>query len=353
MGNIKISVIVPIYNVEAYLQDCVHSVLTQTYPHFELVLVDDGSPDNCPCLCDEWGQKDARIKVVHKENGGVSSARNAGLDLATGDYIYFLDADDWLEKTALQTLVESLQRQAVDCMGFSFVKEFENSSERNQTTLWEERTYYGEEMELVRRRAVGLTGEELKKFTQMNAFSVLWAKLYKKSVIDEHHLRFHDVKTLGSFEDGLFNVAFFKHANSFSYLDEALYHYRKTNAGSITANYKKDFLAKQTEQLRLLKELIGDKHEEAYQNRVAYMAMEYCSNALKHKAKFAEKYREMKAVFHSPYTAAVKALALKKLPKAWKIYYTLLKMKCGLGVYAMTRVILKMRQKKGKRDGNF
>ena len=91
----KISFILPVYKVEKYLDECVESIVSQTYRDIEVVLVDDGSPDNCPVLCDQWAKKDQRIKVVHKPNGGLSDARNAGLDNATGDYVIFVDSDDF------------------------------------------------------------------------------------------------------------------------------------------------------------------------------------------------------------------------------------------------------------------
>ena len=105
----KFSVIVPVYKVEGYLEQCVGSVLQQTYTDFELILVDDGSPDRCPEMCDNFSQKDNRIKVIHKKNGGLSSARNAGLDIATGDYVVFLDSDDfWNDQEALSKLNSSI-----------------------------------------------------------------------------------------------------------------------------------------------------------------------------------------------------------------------------------------------------
>lgn len=91
-----LSVIIPVYNVEKYLSRCIQSVLEQTYADMEIILVDDGSPDRCPVICDEFAEKDTRIKVIHKENGGLSSARNAGLEICKGDYIFFIDSDDWL-----------------------------------------------------------------------------------------------------------------------------------------------------------------------------------------------------------------------------------------------------------------
>lgn len=109
-----ISVIVPIYKVEQYLDKAVQSVLNQTYPHFELILVDDGSPDSCPQRCDEWTKKDERIKVLHKPNGGLSDARNAGTAIASGEYVIYLDSDDYFAPTMLQTLLTNLKDTGAD-----------------------------------------------------------------------------------------------------------------------------------------------------------------------------------------------------------------------------------------------
>lgn len=108
-----ISVIVPVYKVEAYLGPCVESVIAQTYRNLEIILIDDGSPDRCPEMCDAWAQKDSRIKVIHKENGGVSLARNVGLDAATGDYVMFVDSDDLIVSNIVETLLDSCQRNNV------------------------------------------------------------------------------------------------------------------------------------------------------------------------------------------------------------------------------------------------
>ena len=105
-----VSIVLPVYNVEAYLEQCIHSLLAQTYPSLELILVDDGSTDQSGALCDKLAKEDARIRVIHQENRGVSSARNHGMDCATGEYIGFVDPDDWIEPKMIQSLVEALRK---------------------------------------------------------------------------------------------------------------------------------------------------------------------------------------------------------------------------------------------------
>lgn len=111
MNNAKISVIVPIYKVENYLEKCITSIINQTYKNLEIILVDDGSPDRCGDICDKFAKMDNRIKVIHKENGGLSSARNSGIDISTGDYISFIDSDDWISNDLYETLITILNEE--------------------------------------------------------------------------------------------------------------------------------------------------------------------------------------------------------------------------------------------------
>lgn len=117
-----ISVIVPIYNVENYLENCINSILNQSYTDFELILVDDGSPDNCGKICDDYAKKDSRIKVIHKKNGGLSDARNIGIEAAKGEYISFIDSDDWIHKDFYLTLFNALSSSNSDIAICNFLK---------------------------------------------------------------------------------------------------------------------------------------------------------------------------------------------------------------------------------------
>ena len=124
-----ISVIVPIYKVESYLRQCVDSILNQTYTNLEVILVDDGSPDNCGAICDEYAAKDARVKVIHKPNGGLSDARNAGLKIATGDYYYFVDSDDMLPAYSIKTMYDLMHQHNGDMVIGGFERFYDETEE--------------------------------------------------------------------------------------------------------------------------------------------------------------------------------------------------------------------------------
>lgn len=115
------TIIVPVYKVEKYLRRCLDSLVNQTYKNLEIILVDDGSPDNSGAICDEYVQKDSRISVIHKENGGLSSARNAGLEICNGVYVLFVDSDDWVENNYVEAMLEYKTENNVVCCGYNAV----------------------------------------------------------------------------------------------------------------------------------------------------------------------------------------------------------------------------------------
>lgn len=134
--NPLISVIVPIYKVESYLRQCLDSIVNQTYTNLEIILVDDGSPDSCPAICDEYAAKDNRIVVIHKENGGLSDARNAGLDICKGEYIYFVDSDDYINKNAIRTLFSYLIKYPKAVIAIGYCTAVQNGEKRIYKKDW-------------------------------------------------------------------------------------------------------------------------------------------------------------------------------------------------------------------------
>lgn len=167
-----ITVIVPVYKVEKYLRRCVDSILAQTYTNLEIILVDDGSPDNCGKICDEYAAKDSRIKVIHQENGGLSAARNAGLDIATGDYIGFVDSDDYIAPDMYEKLYAALKESDADISICNFQKVDEN----------------GKKLKTKEKIESGVL-TNMQALTELQGksglcFIVAWNKLYKSWVFD-------------------------------------------------------------------------------------------------------------------------------------------------------------------------
>ncbi len=166
----QISVVIPIYKVEQYLNECVESVVNQTYKNLEIILVDDGSPDNCPKICDEWAKKDGRIKVIHKKNGGVSDARNAGIKVATGKYISFVDSDDYIENNLYEIAINKLKDNNAQLFIFG-------------------RTYlYGQKKEIKYSKEIELIMDTEEALDKMNMFQyydvAVWDKIYERNLFD-------------------------------------------------------------------------------------------------------------------------------------------------------------------------
>lgn len=226
-----ISVIVPVYNVEQYLPRCIDSILAQTFTDFELLLVDDGSTDKSGDICDEYARKDPRIRVFHKPNGGVSSARNMGLDNAKGEWMFFSDADDILELAAFQLLISKAESNSVDLVMAGY-RIYQDDILQNGICL---------ESDKILSRDEALT--EMYQPADYPYQGYLWCKLFRRSVIADNHLRYNEQLYFN--EDRLFIVQFLCHSQRLvSYTTRVVYNYivRETGAmASLQKRYNKKF----------------------------------------------------------------------------------------------------------------
>ncbi len=222
-----ISVVVPVYNVEPFLDECVSSILSQTFSDFELILVDDGSPDRCPQMCDAWAEKDERIKVIHKKNGGAAEARNHGICLASGQYISFIDSDDWVEPSFLAVLYEGIQSGNYDIVQCNFRRIYEDGSEYPFIfrTAEYNRGYIRDQL------MPDMLNDRLTQISSSRC-----NKLYKIDIVKQA-LSLCNV-SIALEEDYLFNFACLGFCGSVLCLDTPfLYHYRM-NKDSVTSKYK-------------------------------------------------------------------------------------------------------------------
>ena len=217
----KISIITPVYKVEGYLEKCIDSILAQTLEDFELFIVDDGSPDLCGKIADEYEKKDSRVRVIHKENGGAPSARNAGIQYATGEYLYFPDSDDWLETTYLQELYTLAKKTNAQLVISGYTMEYyENSSSQSYIVSCKEKDYYTKEL---------VRGNMHKYFDNM-MMAVPWNKLYKTEYIKKNSLMFPNLK----WDDLHFNMEVIMDIESVAISSSAGYHFFRSRQGSET-----------------------------------------------------------------------------------------------------------------------
>ena len=226
MNTPLISIIVPVYNVEKYLDKCVQSLLNQTYKNIEIILVDDGSPDNSGIMCDEYAAKDSRVKVVHKQNGGLVSARNAGFDVMTGDWHMYVDSDDWIELNTCEKLIAAINRHPdEDMVFFNMIEELESKSIKGKWKFQSDKS----EIHYDRDGCIELSRLTLDHLAGVNSAC---AKLVNTNHARNNGLISNPKLKQGS-EDTEYSLRAYYSCNKCLYINEYLYHYRY-NPTSIT-----------------------------------------------------------------------------------------------------------------------
>ena len=211
----RVSVIVPVYQVEAYLPGCLDSILAQTFEDFELILVDDGTKDDCPRIMAEYAAKDARIRQVHKANGGLSSARNAGLDIARGEYIAFVDSDDTVEPTMLADAVAAAERSGAQLVIYNY---------RLVTKDGPQGAYLPMRDETIDLDQFGLANYFYRYWMPYVHGQEAWCRLYRRDVIERHHLRYAPNDEVFA-EDTLFSAMYLMHVHTLAALSKPYVNY--------------------------------------------------------------------------------------------------------------------------------
>ncbi len=230
------SIIIPIYNTEKHLNNCLASISNQSFADFECILIDDGSTDNSPIICDEWAVKDNRFLVIHKQNEGVSAARNDGLNIAKGDYILFVDSDDWLEHDYIAEMARHSEYAELTVSGQ--IRDYSNGKQEvfkpHHTTSFQ------------------LCSENTAIFTQLCKDWLLYApheKLYRRDIIEKNGIRFIKGRNYG--EDLTFNFEYLDYVSTISLVDKALYHYR-IEEGSLSTRFRPNQFDEDYKQWKIL-----------------------------------------------------------------------------------------------------
>lgn len=349
MNEPLVSVIVPVYNTEEYLRECVDSIIHQTYKNLEIILVDDGATDNCPRICDEYALTDQRVCVIHKKNGGLSSAREAGISKSHGKYLMIVDSDDWIELNTIEKCVKVAETDNSDCVLFSYVKEYGNRSIPNY--LFEDSFGYGEQEaeEKIHRRIIGFRKEELQYPERIDNLSTLWGKLYKKEIALKGKIV--SEREVGTSEDTIFNTYALGHCRCVSYIHQCFYHYRRSNLQAATMRYKTNLYEKWKRLYQIFDEYISnsekaDIYREVILNRIACGMIGLGLNEANAKHSIFVKRKNLKIILEdSLYKEAFQQLDYSYCPMKWKIFFVLCKRKCAFLLAIMLETINYVRLK--------
>lgn len=237
MQNGLISVVIPIYKTEKYLNQCIESVVNQSYKNLEILLIDDGSPDNCPQMCDAWALRDARIRVIHKVNEGLGMARNTGIDNANGEYICFFDSDDYIDLNTIKRAYEACQKEQAEVCVFGYVNVDSDGNLISSTIPNPQKHIYkGQEVQNI--FLPDLIGPDNISGKESNLYMSACMMLCSTVTIKSASWRFASERVIIS-EDVYSLLGLYRHINSVVVLQDALYFYRR-NSNSLTHAYRAD-----------------------------------------------------------------------------------------------------------------
>ena len=349
MENLLISIIIPVYNTGNYLSECIESVRMQSYKNLEVIFVNDGSTDDSSAILSKAAESDSRIRIIEQENSGLSAARNRGIREAAGDYIMFLDSDDWIDKETCEIALEKVKEYDADVVFWSYIREYQEKSLKTPLFSDKEILWKSNDMRRLFRRMVGLTGKELSEPQKTDSHITAWGKLYKKSSLND--LEFIDTKIIGT-EDALFNIQVFSRIQSAVYIPEFFSHYRKYNEISLTHQYKEN-LAKQWRELykRILQILrTQERDKECYvalNNRICLGLIGLGLNlAEDNKMGSCEKIKELHRILNMKhYKKALAVFSVKDLPVYWKVFFVCAKLRLARSLYFILLVMNWMRSR--------
>ena len=239
--NNKVSIIVPVYNVEKYLNKCIQSIVDQTYKNIEIILIDDGSKDESGVLCDAWVQKDNRIQVIHKKNAGLGFARNTGLDIASGDYVMYVDSDDYIDEKMVEVLLNQIIKYDADTAFCGLNRVFPDGSLLRVPAYYDDKIFIGEQ--IIDDVLLEMIGSKPTEREDANLFMSVWHGIYSMKIINHYKIRFQSERQIMC-EDIMYHIDYLVRASKIVYIDDCLYYYR-INRSSLSQVYDADRFERQ------------------------------------------------------------------------------------------------------------
>jgi glycosyltransferase involved in cell wall biosynthesis len=307
--SIQISVIVPVYNADLYIKLCVSSILSQTIKDIQVILVDDGSTDRSGMLCDEFAASDSRVKVIHKMNEGAASARNAGIEVALGEYIGFVDADDWIEQDMYEVMLSNAKEYNSDAVFCDYIAESSTKIQTVNVNSGRQHIYDKQEIkEIFLPYFFGYKYNELSNYKNYCTFadynSYIWLCIYKRDIIKKAAITFPSERIYFN-EDNLFNLSFIYNSKVITHVEKYFYHYR-TNESSFTKTFNHKYFENKLNKYDYLQNfIINNNLENSYCERldikICIETINLINYYINSKAlSFKDKYKNIRLIINTP-----------------------------------------------------
>ena len=344
----KISIIVPVYNVAEYLPQCLDSLVNQSYSNIEIICVDDGSTDRSSEILSVYASRYSSIRIVNQENQGLSGARNTGIEHANGEYIMFVDSDDWLDIETCEVMCRYAEKYAADSVMCSYTKEYEEHSNVNHIfetdLIWKGNEF----RDNFYRRLFGPIGEETRRPQDVDLIVSACMQLFKYDLV--RNVRFVDTKKIGT-EDCLYQIMAYQNCSTFVYVDKPFYHYRRTVSSSLTTKYNPFLYDRWQILYDIMENIISENHypeiyTAALNNRVLFALIGLGLNEIHASNSTVEKAKRIRILISTiRYKEALNSLDFSYLQLPWKVFFGLMKQGMTFPVVVMLEIIDYLRKR--------
>lgn len=340
-----VSIIVPVYNVEKYLNVCIKSIVNQTYTNLEIILVDDGSKDKSGQLCEKWKSADQRIQVIHKENAGLGFARNSGLDIATGDYVMYIDSDDYISKNMVQKLLDTAEITGSDTVFCGLVRVMEDGRMIPMPAYYENKSFKGNE--IIDDVLLEMVGSKPECSNDANLFMSVWHAIYSRKIIEKYSIRFPSERIVMC-EDIMYHIDYLRRASCVTYIKDPLYYYR-VNPKSLSQVYDESRFKRQKELSIEIKsslsKFVNAEKIDLHENRRFLGGVRSQILAIAG-SKENDKVKKCKAIVKDDYLRTVlKDYPYNKNPLKHRIFNILIKNQCVYGLLILASTINFIRER--------
>ena len=314
-----VSILVPVYNVEDYLQQCLNSITRQSYTNLEIICVNDGSTDNSLSILQSFAKDDKRIRIINQQNSGLAAVRDVAISAACGKYAMIVDADDWIDENSVEDTVHIAENEHLDVVFFPYISEHLSHSDKHPLFA-HPHVFDQQECSNLSKRMIGPTGSEFTNILALDSCTTVWGKLYKSTLLKPY--RSVSTQIVGTAEDALLNIECMQDVRAAAYINSCWYHYRKSRPSQLTSSYKPNLFDQIHQLYAHMQRFVNDEQKsQALQNRIACNLFGLGYNATDPSLSLTQQYTHLREILNDTtiHTALCK-VETAYLPIYWQFF---------------------------------